>query len=56
MKERKSRNDIKKNLKWVKHTCNSSTLDLEAEGSQVESQPKLHKDFEDSLGYLRLCL
>lgn len=35
----------------VAHTCNLSTGKPEAGGSQVQSQPELHSEFEASLDF-----
>lgn len=36
--------------------CNPSTWELEARGSGVQNQPRLHTEFKASLGCVRLCL
>lgn len=40
----------------VGHTCNSSTLEVGAEGPAVQGHPWLHSQFKDSLEYMRPCL
>lgn len=37
----------------VLNTCNPSTWEVEAGGSEVEGHPWLHKEFEAGLGYMR---
>lgn len=43
-------------LDVVLHTCNLSSQEVEAAGSGVQGHPWLHKEFENNLGYMRLCL
>lgn len=40
----------------VVHTSNPGIQEVEAGGSAAHGYPGLHKGFEASLGYLRLCL
>lgn len=37
------------------HACNLSTLEVEAEKSEVQDHPQLHSEFKASLGYMRSC-
>jgi hypothetical protein len=36
----------------IKHTCNPITVEAEAGGSRVGSQPGLHNELQPSLSYL----
>lgn len=36
--------------------CNSGTLEVETEGLRVQSHPQLLREFEDSLGYMKLSI
>lgn len=40
-------------LNVVAFTCNSSTQEAETKGSGVQGQPQLHREFGDSLGYVK---
>lgn len=40
----------------IEHACNPSMQKVEAEGSGVQGQPQLLREFETDLGYMRPCL
>jgi hypothetical protein len=46
----------KRELGLVVPACDSSTWEVEAGGSGVQSYPHLHRASEARLGYVRLCL
>lgn len=42
-------------LSVMMHACNLSTLEVEAEKSEVQDHPQLHSEFKASLGYMKSC-
>jgi hypothetical protein len=49
--------NIKNKTLCVAHTCNSSTQEAEAEGSQIQDQSGLHSECQARLDYIvRTCL
>lgn len=40
----------------VVHAYNPDTWEVEAEGSGIQGQSRLHKDLKVTLGYMRPCL
>lgn len=38
------------------HAWNSSTLEVEVAGPEVQGQPQLYNEFNTSVGYIRPCL
>lgn len=40
------------NILVVAHTCHPSTQEVDAGGSQVEGQSRLHREFEAGLNYI----